>query len=86
MGLQAPLREGLPDLFYNSIISPFWGYCQGGACKFIVNKFTGGEIGGDSTGLVGVCGGVWWKSKKCGFWVLESNPGPSSVEERAYRR
>ena len=71
---------------YAFIISPKWGYCQGGQCKFIVNEFLGGGIGGDFLGLVGVSGGLWGESGDFGFCVFGLNPGPSSVEERAYRR
>ncbi len=38
---------------------------RGGPCKFIVNDFLGGGIGGESVGLVGPGGGVWWESEKC---------------------
>jgi hypothetical protein len=57
-----------------------------GVQRFFLQSGFSGEICGELRGKVGVGGGI------CGKWVflvlfsLGLNPGPSSVEERAYRR
>ena len=62
------------------------GTLSRGACKFIVNEFPRGEIGGGCVGFVGAGGCIWWESVDLCFGGFSDNPGPSSVEDRAYRR
>jgi hypothetical protein len=50
------------------------------------DQVLGGGIGGDFVGLMGVSGGWWGESWDFGSCVFGQNPGPSSVEERAFRR